>query len=126
MDSHIHCVKWLVDYFDICDKSPTSRCTMVNMSEKEEVYKLYYNQTLPLTKTDDSIELVSVPTFNSLWAKLFPHCIKRRHGDILGKCSTCYDIDNIRKSNEGNVIQEMCKKAHAIHRGGLFMKERMR
>ena len=62
---------------------------------------------------------------HDLCAELCAHFDLIAH-EYVGKCATCYEIDKIRRCNEGRMIQEMCKKAHAIHRGGMFMKERMR
>ena len=53
-------------------------------------------------------------------------CCVHLYAGVTGKCATCYEIDKIRKSNGERIIQEMCKQAHAIHRGGMFMPERMR
>jgi len=119
-DDTMVCSIWLKQYFEMCDQSPSKRCTFVNVSEKSEVYKLY---ELEMKKLNSSY--LCKNSFLETWATLYPHCVRRPRCDILGKCATCYDIDRIRRCNEGRVIQEMCKQAHAIHRGGMFMRERL-
>lgn len=122
-DSAHFAVIWLRNYFDLCDRSPDSDKTYVNVSEKADVYRLYVAEIKQLNTGEVFLQKNK---FIALWSVLFPLCVRRPHCDIPGKCATCYEIDKIRRESEPRVIQQMCKEAHALHRGGLFMKERMR
>jgi hypothetical protein len=122
-DSAQFAVLWMKNYFDLCDRSPSTDKTYVNVSEKSDVYNLYVGEFKQLNTGEP---LLQKNKFLSLWAVLFPLCVKRPHCDIPGKCATCYEIDRIRRESEPKIIHEMCKQAHALHRGGLFMQERIR
>ena len=78
-DSHMFCHNWLKNYFELCDQSPTGRCTFVNVSEKSEVYQLYAAELKTMTDA-----VVDLNTFLEIWAKLYPHCVKRPRCEILG------------------------------------------
>jgi hypothetical protein len=43
-----------------------------------------------------------------------------------GTCDTCYEIDTLRRSSPDLETQEQLKRAHHLHRGGLFNLERLR
>ena len=79
-DETMICTVWLKQYFEMCDQSPTKRCTFVNVSEKSEVYKLYEAEMKKLNTS-----YLCKNTFLETWATLFPHCVKRPRCDILGK-----------------------------------------
>ena len=122
-DSALFAVLWLRNYFDLCDRSPNSDKTFVNVSEKSEVYSLYASKIETLATGAKTLQKNK---FLSLWSVLFPLCVRRPHCDIPGKCGTCFEIDRIRRESEPRVVQEMCKQAHILHRGGMFMRERLR
>ena len=42
-----------------------------------------------------------------------------------GTCDTCYEIDTQRRSSPDLETQEQLKRAHHLHRGGLFNLERL-
>ena len=42
-----------------------------------------------------------------------------------GTCDTCYEIDTQRRSSPDVETQEQLKRAHHLHRGGLFNLERL-
>ena len=48
------------------------------------------------------------------------------HYDTTGTCDTCYEIDTLRRSSPDSETQEQLKRAHHLHRGGLFNLERLR
>ena len=127
-DSAMFAVIWLRDYFDLCDKSPNSDKTFVNVSEKSDVYKMYVEEMTSINGnvSMQEAQVLGQGSFLRLWNVLFPRCVRRPNCDIPGKCPTCYEIDKIRREKDSKVVKKMCKQAHALHRGGMFMKERMR
>ena len=78
-DDKMTCSIWLRQYFDMCDQSPNSRHTYVNVSEKSEVYETYAADMHNLKTT-----VLSKNVFLDLWSKLWPHCVKRPRCDIPG------------------------------------------
>jgi hypothetical protein len=48
------------------------------------------------------------------------------HYNTTGTCDTCYEIDTLRRSSPDSETQEQLKRAHHLHRGGLFNLERLR
>ena len=127
-DSSLFAVVWLKDYFDLCDKSPDSDKTFVNVAEKSDVYNMYVGELSSMNGHLDCVEanILAKGHFLRLWNVLFPRCIRRPNCDIPGKCGTCYEIDKIRRETDSKKVKQLCKQAHALHRGGMFMKERKR
>jgi hypothetical protein len=123
-NAELMCTIWLEKYFDLWDRSPDSDLTYVQCMDKLEVYKEYkaVMDRLPTGETN----AVGQSRFYKLWKALYPHCVKRPHCDIPGKCATCYAIDKLRRSSEDKQVHLQLKKAHVMHRGGLFMLERKR
>ena len=70
--------------------------------------------------------VVGYQRFTQLWNILFPRSRLRSWIDIPGKCDTCLEIDRLRRESKDRNIQLALKKAHHLHRGGLFMLERKR
>lgn len=77
-----------------------------------------------MEKSEPPRQTVSNNRFNKLWEVLFPKCRSRPWCDIPGKCNLCYEIDRQRHTEEDSIVQDMLKKAHLLHRGGMFMLER--
>lgn len=127
-DTSMYVVIWLKEYFDLCDKSPNSDKTFVNVSEKSDVYDMYVAEMTAIHARSIMKEgdILEKGKFLRLWSVLFPNCVRRPNCDIPGKCPTCYEIDRIRREADSKMVKKMCKEAHALHRGGMFMKERMR
>ena len=121
-DSHIFAVVWLKTYFNLCDQSPNSSKTFVN-AEKCDVYKTYRSD---IDKMGPEAIPLSQNTFCQIWTVMFPLCVRRPSRDIPGKCSICSEIDRYRRESSSRAIHQICKEAHALHRGGMFMRERMR
>ena len=96
---------------------------------------------------------VQESVFSNLWVTIFPRFINRPWCDIpgimyyvtyfcvryygnkgylllvllcVGTCDTCYEIDTLRRSCPDAETQEQLKRAHHLHRGGLFNLERLR
>lgn len=87
-DDQIFCSIWLKEYFELCDQSPTSRCTFVNVSEKSEVYKLYKNNM-----QSSGRDVLAQNTFLDMWAKLYPFSVKRPRCEILGENTLRFTLD---------------------------------
>lgn len=60
-----------------------------------------------------------------LWRVNFPLSQLRPLASVLGKCTTCAKLDNVRASTKDHMVRQACKQVHAMHRGGLFMAERL-
>lgn len=67
---------------------------------------------------------VGQSTFGAIWNVLYPKALVRKQKDIPGTCSTCYKIEQGRKTSECAEVQAKYREAHALHRGGCFMVER--
>jgi hypothetical protein len=60
-----------------------------------------------------------------MWSKLFNIVKIRQVKRVSGKCWTCAYINEIRQLNRGKESAEACKHLMIMHRGGLFMLERI-
>lgn len=69
--------------------------------------------------------IVSFSKFVNIWRSIFPTVACRPYVDIPGKCFTCYEIDRQRRSTSNSVVQKLLAEAHILHRGGMFMLERL-
>lgn len=113
---------WLEHYFETYgDQAPNQDETHLHIMQKKDLYILYESEML---KSDPPCATVSYTRFIKLWNVLFPKCRSRPWCDIPGKCDICYEIDRQRRTEEDSVVQDMLKKAHLLHRGGMFMLER--
>ena len=45
---------------------------------------------------------------------------------IPGKCSTCGDIDRLRRSTADRKVHKYLREAHLLHRGGYFQRLRLK
>lgn len=111
------------EYFDMCDVSPNSEFTRVNAMVKKEIYSQYCKEQSSL---DPDTAIVTESMFNQLWSVVYPYCVQRVHCNIPGKCEICGTIDKLRRSSSARVTLLYLKKAHYLHRGGMFMMERKR
>jgi hypothetical protein len=116
-------VLWMSEYFDMCDVSPDSDFIKVNSLMKRDIYRQYCVEQDAL---DPDTGVVSEPTFNELWAVIYPYCVRRTYCNIPGKCEICGTIDKLRRSANTRLVHMYLKKAHLLHRGGMFMLERKR
>ena len=82
------------------------------------------NRGICLSYSRISLVKLFSPRFLELWKVLYPNAVDRPRCDIAGKCDTCYNIDVGRKNATCDAEAEQFKKAHLLHRGGLFMLER--
>ena len=113
-------VAWLDDYGkSFGDQSPNSTEVAINVPTKKEVYDDY---VMDMKSFGEPYVCLSI--FENLWRTIFQHFQLRQWVGIPGKCSTCDDIDTIRKKSLNKSIREAAKQAHLLHRGGLFMAER--
>ena len=60
-----------------------------------------------------------------MWTKLFNHVKIREVKRVSGKCWTCAYINELRQLKKGKESAEACKHLMIMHRGGLFMLERI-
>lgn len=68
--------------------------------------------------------VVILNRFYEIWNSLFPLCVNRPWCDIPGKCDVCCHIDRLRRTTNSDSVLLACKKAHLLHRGGMFNQER--
>jgi hypothetical protein len=106
---------------------------------KKNVFQQYEKEIKNINRTP-----VSLSTFITTWNAIFPRCVNRPWCDIpgsiyftlfgsitlktltlLGKCDICGEIDRQRRTCEDENTLEQLKRAHHMHRGGLFMRERL-
>ena len=63
--------------------------------------------------------------FKEMWNKLFDTVKIRQVKRVSGKCWACAYINELRQLKKGKESAEACKHLMIMHRGGLFMLERI-
>jgi hypothetical protein len=119
----LFCISWMNNYFGIhCDEAPNRSQRYISLTEKIEIYDQYCND---YSKYSPPIETVSYGRFLQIWKAVFPAVVIREYCEVIGKCSTCYNIDHRRQAPKLSLKEaEALKIAHHIHRTGLVMPER--
>jgi hypothetical protein len=100
------------------DHAPDKDLTKISVVEKQEIFTLYVRDL------GEKAALIDIKRFYEIWNVVFPKIVQKTSCDICGKCWLCYEVDCLRHSSEDSAVQEYAKKAHHLHRGGLFMLER--
>lgn len=112
---------WLQRYFvKFGDRAPNRLETDLLIMAKRNVYDQYCREMTKLNQ-----KCISKSVFITLWNSVFPRYINRPWCDIPGKCQTCFEIDWLRRTCQDDATLEQLKRAHHMHRGGLFMLERL-
>jgi hypothetical protein len=119
-DKDFLCMAWLFRHFETFgDKSPIDDEEIkVNVSHRKDVFNQYRKS---LERSD---QMVRITRFYEIWDSLFPLCVNRTWCSIPGKCDTCYEIDQLRRTSTSLKVQKALQYAHLLHRGGLFNLER--
>lgn len=117
------CVYWLKSYFDTygdCIPNADDAIRLADIRSKE-VHAKYVTEQLAY---DPPRKFVDYSRFNNLWTTCFPNCSRRPWCGIPGKCSTCCEIDKLRRSSEDSLVQEKLAEAHHLHRAGMHELQR--
>ena len=121
-DAHQIALLWLRDYFDSFDKHPEEEDLIyIQTSEKADVYEEYktvMNESFP------TLPQLSQGQLLELWRVAFPLSQLRPTASVIGKCSTCAIIDNVRNETTDINVRKACAHCHALHRG-TFLGERI-
>jgi hypothetical protein len=119
-DRQLLCIRWLERYFtDFADISPNSFYHKVSITFKKDLYLEYKKEI------QKHADVVTLSRFYELWCVLFPYCVNRPWCNVPGKCETCFMISQARNAQfQDHLTQKLLQQLHAIHRGGLFMRER--
>ena len=56
---------------------------------------------------------------------MYSHVKIRKLKRVSGKCWTCAYINEVRQKQKGKMVADACKQLYIMHRGGLFMMERL-
>ena len=125
-DTQRTCVEWLRNYVETYgDSDPARSEKHLIIMHKKDVYRSYCNDMDDQQAAlDYPRPKVSESRFFEIWNVLFPFCVNRPWCDIPGKCKICAEIDNLRRTKQGNLEQQKLKEAHHLHRCGMFMQER--
>jgi len=117
------CVYWLRQYFDTYgDYIPNGddEIRLADIRSKEVHAKYVANQLA----YNPPRKYVDYSRFNNLWKTVFPNCSRRPWCGIPGKCSTCCDIDKLRRSSEDELVHKKLAEAHHLHRAGMHELQR--
>jgi hypothetical protein len=111
---------WLERHFaKYGDCSPDSNMVRLMVLAKRTLWVEYKKDMDAISQ-----EIVTEARFSELWAVLFPRYMNRTWCNIPGKCDTCYEIDQLRRTSQDAEVHKRLREAHHLHRGGMFMLER--
>ena len=113
---------WLANYVNTYgDHIPNSPDDInLHLLRRKDVYDEYCSQ-----KTTVDEDIVTYERFMALWRVLLPKAKSRPWCNVTGKCDTCFEINDRRRKAVSAVVLNKLQEAHCVHRGGLFMLERM-
>ena len=130
---HVHTVEWMADWFfdhheDTSPNEPLT--TYIDLCDKKDVFAIYINEMKihykDLTAFDGVSDHVDYDTFCNIWKNVFYWVKIRVYKSVSGKCWTCFEINDVRRSCEDKAVLLAAKRLHQLHRGGLYMLERKR
>lgn len=114
-------IVWFQRYFaKFGDKAPNRKETDLIIMAKKNVFQQYCAEMQRINE-----KAIGLSTFITIWNTVFPRFINRPWCDVPGKCDTCGEIDRLRRDCQDEETLEQLKRAHHMHRGGLFMLERL-
>ena len=117
------CVYWMEQYFTTygdCIPNGDDEIRLAQIRSKE-IHAQYVKEQLSF---DPPRKYVDYSKFNNLWKTCFPNCSRRPWCGIPGKCSTCCEIDKLRRETDDSLVQKKCAEAHHLHRAGMHELQR--
>jgi len=117
---------WLERYVKFySDSDPTSFHKAVFEMEKGLLYEKYvqFCQTASSEQNLTKRPFVTKQIFSNIWLSLFPYVHLKRKCHIVGKCTSCYIVQDARDKTTDHRELEALKQIHALHRA-TFMGER--
>ena len=134
-EKYTFALSWLKKHFAVFgDHAPDKDLTQLATTWRHDIYVAYENHLREFQSNNPLaaegmqfplIEKCNSNEFNDIWLSLFPNHVTRQYVNVVGKCSTCYEISKCRQESSDRVVWESCQQLHHLHRGGLFMLERM-
>ena len=119
--AHIDAMLWMENYFFQFESQPNSKQIHVDFTYKRTIYEEYRNAANPSAPANK----LSEGNFKELWSSLYDFVKIRKSKRISGKCWTCAYINELRQKQKGEEVMRACKHLMIMHRGGLFMLERL-
>ena len=118
---HIDAMLWMENYFFQFESQPNSKQIHVEYTLKRTIYEEYRDSINPSAPAGK----LSEGQFKELWSSLYDFVKIRKSKRISGKCWTCAYINELRQKQKGEEVMRACKHLMIMHRGGLFMLERL-
>ena len=119
--AHVDAMLWMENYFFQFESQPNSKQIHVDFTYKRTIYEEYRNSANPSAPANK----LSERNFKELWSSLYDFVKIRKSKRISGKCWTCAYINELRQKQKGEEVMRACKHLMIMHRGGLFMLERL-
>ena len=120
-DTDEQAVLWMESYcYRYGDFSPNSDEVKFSVMMKKDVYSKYESDMRASNRKP-----VQYTRFINLWNSLFPKCRSRPWCAVMGKCHVCAEIDRLRRVATSDIELQKLQECHMMHRGGMFMLERM-
>jgi hypothetical protein len=120
-NTHIDAMLWMENYFFQFESQPNSKQIHIDFTYKKTIYEEYRSAANPSAPANK----LSEGQFKELWCSLYDFVKIRKSKRISGKCWTCAYINELRQKQKGEEVMRACKHLMIMHRGGLFMLERL-
>ena len=120
-NTHIDAMLWMENYFFQFESQPNSKQIHIDYTFKRTIYEEYRSSANPSAPANK----LSEGQFKELWNSLYDFVKIRKSKRISGKCWTCAYINELRQKQKGEEVMRACKHLMIMHRGGLFMLERL-
>ena len=120
-NAHVDAMLWMESYFFQFESQPNSKQIHLDYSFKRSIYEEYRNAA----NQSALVNKLSEGQFKELWSSLYDFVRIRKSKRVSGKCWTCAYINELRQKQKGEEVMRACKHLMIMHRGGLFMLERL-
>lgn len=88
------------------DSAPNQNLVQVSCPWRYDIFKDYQKHVDKLNSDQNPMAGLGLPLveklnfneFTDFWASLYPNHVARKFVNVVGKCSTCYEIDKCRQS----------------------------
>lgn len=117
------CFAFMENKFSLFESQPNSKQIHMDVDKKRRIYKEYKEHIQSEYGTEQPV--LAESQFRTMWSSCFDHVKIRETKRVSGKCWTCAHINTMRHETSDVHTLEALKQLMIMHRGGLFMLERI-
>ncbi len=115
------CYGWLHEFFKLVGDFQPNKNDEIHLEpvELQEIHQEY-----SLDMKHNNCEALKFDAFINIWHGCFPNVKIREFKAVCGKCSTCSNLSDCRRTFKDSKRREFMTMLHKLHRG-TYMGERL-